>query len=84
MSREPIAVGQPLPTLPLWLRGGLCLPVELEATYRASLHRAARAAGRVTPSQALRGADRIAVSPLPARDTLNSESFRVQYRVASL
>ena len=24
---------QPLPTLPLWLRGGLCLPVELEATY---------------------------------------------------
>jgi len=32
--REPIAVGQPLPTLPLWLRGGLCLPVELEATYQ--------------------------------------------------
>ncbi len=31
--REPIAVGQVLPTLPLWLRGGLCLPVELEATY---------------------------------------------------
>src|SRR5262245_21136283 len=31
--REPIAVGQPLPTLPLWLPGGLCLPVELEATY---------------------------------------------------
>jgi hypothetical protein len=31
--REPIAVGQRLPTLPLWLRGGLCLPVELEATY---------------------------------------------------
>jgi len=31
--REPIAVGQLLPTLPLWLRGGLCLPVELEATY---------------------------------------------------
>ena len=31
--REPIAVGLPLPTLPLWLRGGLCLPVELEATY---------------------------------------------------
>jgi hypothetical protein len=31
--REPLAVGQPLPTLPLWLRGGLCLPVELEATY---------------------------------------------------
>src|SRR6185295_5288898 len=30
---EPVAVGQPLPTLPLWLRSGLCLPVELEATY---------------------------------------------------
>jgi hypothetical protein len=31
--REPVAVGESLPTLPLWLRGGLCLPVELEATY---------------------------------------------------
>jgi len=31
--REPVAVGRPLPTLPLWLRGGLCLPVELEAAY---------------------------------------------------
>lgn len=31
--REAMAVGQPLPTLPLWLRGGICLPVELEATY---------------------------------------------------
>ena len=30
---EPLAVGQPLPTLPLWLRGGLCLPVELQAAY---------------------------------------------------
>lgn len=30
---EPAALGQPLPTLPLWLRGGLCLPLELEATY---------------------------------------------------
>lgn len=30
---EPAALGQPLPTMPLWLRGGLCLPVELEATY---------------------------------------------------
>src|SRR5262249_42923198 len=32
--REKIAIGQPLPTLPLWLRGGLWLPVELEATYQ--------------------------------------------------
>jgi hypothetical protein len=31
---EPLAVGQRLPTLPLWLRGGLCLPVELEAAYQ--------------------------------------------------
>lgn len=31
--REPLAVGRALPTLPLWLRGGLCLPVELGATY---------------------------------------------------
>jgi hypothetical protein len=31
--REPIAVGQLLPKLPLWLRGGLCLPVDLEAAY---------------------------------------------------
>ena len=31
--QEALALGQPLPTLPLWLRGGLCLPVELEATY---------------------------------------------------
>ena len=31
--REPLAVGRALPTLPLWLRGGLCLPVELELTY---------------------------------------------------
>ncbi len=31
--REPAALGQPLPTLPLWLRGGYCLPVELEASY---------------------------------------------------
>ncbi len=32
--REPLAVGQRLPSLPLWLRGGVCLPVELEATYQ--------------------------------------------------
>ncbi len=30
---EPLAVGRSLPTLPLWLRGGPCLPVELHATY---------------------------------------------------
>ena len=31
---EPLTVGAPLPTMPLWLRGGLCLPVDLEATYQ--------------------------------------------------
>lgn len=30
---EPLAVGEELPTLPLWLRGGLCLPVKLNTTY---------------------------------------------------
>jgi len=30
---QTLSVGQPLPTVPLWLRGGLCLPVDLGATY---------------------------------------------------
>ncbi len=30
---EALGVGRPLPTLPLWLRGGPCVPVDLEATY---------------------------------------------------
>ena len=30
---RPIALGEPLPTMPLWLRGGPCLPVELDASY---------------------------------------------------
>lgn len=30
---EPLAIGQPLPPLPLWLRGGVCLRVDLEETY---------------------------------------------------
>lgn len=30
---QTLAVGQPLPTIPLWLRGNMCLPVELNATY---------------------------------------------------
>lgn len=28
-----LEVGQDLPTLPLWLPGGLCLPIKLDATY---------------------------------------------------
>ena len=28
-----VAIGHSLPTLPLWLRGNLCVPVDLDATY---------------------------------------------------
>jgi hypothetical protein len=31
--QEPLAIGQALPALPLWLRRGPCLQVELEPTY---------------------------------------------------
>jgi hypothetical protein len=31
--QENLTVGYPLPIMPLWLRGNLCLPVDLEATY---------------------------------------------------
>jgi hypothetical protein len=30
---EVLEMGRPLPTMPLWLPGALCLPVELDATY---------------------------------------------------
>lgn len=30
---EELAVGRSFPTMPLWLRGGPCLPVDLQATY---------------------------------------------------
>jgi Protein of unknown function (DUF4058) len=30
---EPLTLGQPLPTLPLWLASNLAVPLELEATY---------------------------------------------------
>ncbi len=33
---DPLAVGQPLPTLPLWLADDLAAPLELEATYEES------------------------------------------------
>jgi hypothetical protein len=33
MWQVAIAAGCSLPTMPLWLRGNLCLPVDLEATY---------------------------------------------------
>ena len=31
--QEELAIGSLLPTLPLWLRGEICLPVDLAATY---------------------------------------------------
>ncbi|MEQ9550998.1 MAG: DUF4058 family protein [Coleofasciculus sp. G3-WIS-01] len=31
--QEALAVASPLPVMPLWLRGELCLPVDLNATY---------------------------------------------------
>jgi hypothetical protein len=31
--REPLALGASLPVMPLWLKGGPCMPVDLEATY---------------------------------------------------
>jgi len=30
---HPLALGRPLPTLPLWLAEGLAIPLELESTY---------------------------------------------------
>jgi hypothetical protein len=30
---HPLALGQPLPTLPLWLAADLAVPLELETTY---------------------------------------------------
>jgi hypothetical protein len=31
--QEGLAIGEALPSLPLWLRGSLCLLVDLDATY---------------------------------------------------
>ena len=33
---EALAVGAPLPTLPLWVSDALCLPLALEESYRAT------------------------------------------------
>ncbi len=30
---ESLVIGRGLPTMPLWLRGGLCLPIDLDASY---------------------------------------------------
>jgi hypothetical protein len=36
---EPLQLGVPLPTLPLWLRGGLCFRLDLEATYERTIRK---------------------------------------------
>jgi len=33
MWQQPLSIGRVLPSLPLWLRGGICLRVDLAATY---------------------------------------------------
>lgn len=48
--QEPLALGQPLPTLPLWLRGDLCLPVELHQTYERTCMDLRIAAVAASPS----------------------------------
>lgn len=30
---EPLSIGLELPTMPLWVRGEICLPVELDKSY---------------------------------------------------
>jgi hypothetical protein len=37
--RETLTLGQPLPTLPLAVRGLGCVPIDLEKTYSESIHR---------------------------------------------
>ena len=32
--RDELRLGQHLPTMPLWLRGAICLPVDLAGTYQ--------------------------------------------------
>jgi hypothetical protein len=31
--RRPLEIGQPIPTMPLWLYGGICIPVPLDESY---------------------------------------------------
>jgi hypothetical protein len=33
---EPLALGEPLPRLPLWLGTDICVPLDFEATYQAT------------------------------------------------
>jgi hypothetical protein len=34
--REKLTLGAELPTLPLFLKGGVCLPIDLERTYQST------------------------------------------------
>jgi len=34
---QTLTIGEPLPTMPLWLLGGICIPVRLEETYDLTL-----------------------------------------------
>ncbi len=36
---EALALGAALPTMPLWLRGAVCMPVRLEETYETTIRR---------------------------------------------
>ncbi len=36
--RQPLGLGQPLPTVPLWLADNLAVPLELEESYEQSCH----------------------------------------------
>jgi hypothetical protein len=36
---EPLALAKPLPTMTLWLRGGVCVPARLEETYETTVRR---------------------------------------------
>jgi len=31
--QQPLEIGQPLPTMPLWLPGSICIPIDLGAIY---------------------------------------------------
>ena len=35
-GRQPLALGQPLPTLPLWIAADFSVPLDLEASYQAT------------------------------------------------
>jgi hypothetical protein len=39
LGKRPLALGAPMPMLPLRLTGGLFVPVDFEATYQAACRR---------------------------------------------